>query len=190
MMHIPLWLVTISHSVSLAALLDARDAGFPVKIETKRELDSRLANVHFSSVIDEQFEVTYGSCVASQKEDAHHYVGVNVAPSKRDLEEREASTRQTRLVWILPEDISSHGCLSAWTENENGDSLLVGRSSPLVIGKKHRHWKRAAGHQTAGIQMDSDNGINAEGTWFDGVTLLKNKEIGTVDARKAKKKSE
>lgn len=37
--------------------------------------------------------------------------------------------------------------------------------------------------------MTNASGIDAEGPWFDGVELLKNKEIGAVSVKEAKARS-
>jgi len=40
-----------------------------------------------------------------------------------------------------------------------------------------------------GIAMNNASGIDAEGPWFDGVSLLKGKKLSTVNVEQAKSKS-
>ncbi|KAB8338859.1 hypothetical protein FH972_021803 [Carpinus fangiana] len=164
-MH-PLTLPVVFLAIAEAA---ASRATHPVAIGLRREIDSRLANVHVSAtgLNAQQLLVTYGSCDTEAEHDAHHAVG------------KAEPGSDSRLVWILPESITSGGCLSAWDESRS----LVGRSEPLIVDKKHRQWvKRDV------IAMSNASGIDAEGPWFDGVVLLENKEIGPVNVKKAKAK--
>lgn len=140
-----------------------------VAVDVKRALDSRLANVHVSAAgfQGRELTITYGTCDDETQHQAHHTVG------------RSPGEGDSRLVWLLPDSITSGGCLSAWDSRQ----ILVGRSQTLSVEKSHRQWtKRDV------IPMSNASGIDAEGPWFDGVTLLKNKEIGAVDVKAAKAK--
>ncbi|KAI5924211.1 flavin-containing amine oxidoreductase [Camillea tinctor] len=147
-------------------------SSLPVKLETKSELNSRLANVHVS--VDKRVEgavkYTYGSCSEARSTNAHHVIG----ETKR--------SGDSRLVWILPEDVKSGGCISAWDKR----GALVGRSA----AQKTRVRKRAMTKRSSAssIPMDNTTGIDTLGAWFDGVELLQNKEIGAVDVTAAKSK--
>ncbi|KAL8695016.1 MAG: hypothetical protein Q9224_003467 [Gallowayella concinna] len=151
-------------------------ADLPVKLEVKAPLNSRSANIHLSqshrSVYP--FTVTYGDCPTRNDRLASHHTISTVYHQGTD-----------RLVWLLPDDIASGGCLSAWSSN----SELVGHSRPLAINKESRQWikksrleKGTKLGKRASIPMTSASGIDAGGPWFDGVEVLKQKEISVVDA--------
>ncbi|KAL8677446.1 MAG: hypothetical protein Q9186_006132 [Xanthomendoza sp. 1 TL-2023] len=154
-------------------------ADLPVKLEVKAPLNSRSANIHLSqshrSVYP--FTVTYGDCPTRNGRLASHHTVSTVYHQGTD-----------RLVWLLPDDIASGGCLSAWSSN----SQLVGHSRPLAINKESRQWikknrleKGTKLGKRASIPMTSASGIDAGGPWFDGVEVLKQKEISVVDAAQA-----
>ena len=66
----------------------------------------------------------------------------------------------------------------------------MGRSQPLAIAKNTRQWKRRRDLSPGtSIPMSNASGIDAEGPWFDGVELLKEKEVGAVNVQDAKAKS-
>lgn len=164
------------HWLSVAFLLGqaiASPSRLPVRLETKSSLDSGLANIHvyFDHVVEEALSFTYGSCSASHPRDSHHRVGRSLGPSV------------SRLVWIIPEDTETGGCLSAWTDSE----VLVGRSEPkrLSLSRKRSLKKRDSANS---IQMTNASGIDAFGPWFDGVELLKSKNLSAVDVAAAKSK--
>ncbi|OTA90512.1 hypothetical protein M434DRAFT_77860, partial [Hypoxylon sp. CO27-5] len=142
----------------------------PVKLETRSELSSRLANVHvsFEAPVDGIVTYTYGHCETTRPHEAHHTVGCSTR------------SRESRLVWILPDNVRFDGCISAWDQQ----GILVGRSEPQELGK--RKLKRRSANS---IEMTNATGIDTWGPWFDGVELLKNKEIGPIDANEAKSKN-
>jgi len=155
-----------------------------LKLEVKIALDSRSANVHLSQADDAvyPYTVAYGSC---QSSNSHHEAHHNISTVSERLADR--------VVWILPEDITSDGCLSAWLPYHG----LVGRSEPLKVNKFSKQWmkKRDMDQGTrlsrrASIPMSKASGIDAQGPWFDGVELLKEKEIGSVSVGQAKSTSE
>lgn len=158
-------------------------AVLPVRLEVKVALDSQSANVHLSPAHSSAYPywVTYGSCYPSHSKRETHQTVSKVL--HRDVE---------RLVWVLPEDIDSSGCLSAWSLEDE----LIGRSERLTINKNSKQWlkKRQLDQGTrlskrASIPMSNASGIDAEGPWFDGVELLKEKEISAVNVKEAKAKS-
>ena len=111
----------------------AASVGLPVQLETRSAVTSRIANVHLSTArsVDGPITVGYGSCTSLSVEDAHHILG-----------KAEASASDpTRLVWLLPKDTESGGCLSAW----DSSGSLVGRSEPQMVhnNQKRRAEKRA-----------------------------------------------
>ena len=169
--------------VFLTTVAFALSPHLPVHLEIKVPLKSQSANVHLSvaEFFISPYTVTYGECHLSHtRAEAHHIV--SEVPGKTI----------DRLVWILPSDISTGGCLSAWST----DGALVGRSEPLAVNKYSRQWlrKRQLDRGTrlskrASIPMTSASGIDANGPWFDGVEALKEKEISTVNVREAKAKS-
>lgn len=165
----------------LAAIGQSAAIELPVKLELRAPLHSRSANIHLS-VSDESvypFAVTYGAC-DNVKDDieTHHISEVQ----HRDID---------RLVWVLPDDIRSHGCLSAWSSQND----LLGRSLGLKVNKNTRQWlkKRHLEMGTrlgkrASIPMTNASGIEANGPWFDGVEALRGRESNAVDAAQAKAK--
>ncbi|KAI6090007.1 flavin-containing amine oxidoreductase [Hypoxylon rubiginosum] len=158
-----LWLSLAALAVPISA------SGLPVKLETRSELSSRLANIHvsFEAPVDGVITYTYGRCHETKRHEAHHTVG------------RGTGAKDSRLVWILPDGVRFDGCISAWDEWGS----LVGRSEPQRVGK--RGLKRRGAYT---IEMTNATGIDAWGPWFDGVELLKDKEISAFDANDAKSK--
>ena len=160
----------------LAAAYAPEAVNLPVKLEVRTALTSRLANIHVSRPHQSvyPFTVTYGNCGGSDQQHVIHHSVAEV--DQPDID---------RLIWLLPDDISVQGCLSAWSLTRK----LVGRSEPLEINKNSRQWiKRRQLDKRASIPMTNSSGIDVEGPWFDGVELLKDKEISTVDITKAKAK--
>ncbi|KAI0164376.1 flavin-containing amine oxidoreductase [Hypoxylon sp. FL1284] len=155
---------------SLAASAVAVSASqLPVKLETRSELSSRLANIHvsFEAPVDGVVTYTYGRCHETKRHEAHHTVG------------QGRGAKDSRLVWILPDGVRFDGCISAWDERGS----LVGRSEPQRMGK--RGLKKRGAYS---IEMTNATGIDAWGPWFDGVELLQSKEISAFDANEAKSK--
>lgn len=163
-------------SAFLVALAFASSSEHLVTLETKTPLDSRLANVHltYTTPVSEELLFTYGPCHATNPRNAHHDVG------------RCPGSHKDRLVWIIPEDAQSGGCVSAWKSKE---SVLIGRSAPVRFDKFGRRWARIQKRQGPSIPMNNASGIDAEGPWFDGVELLKGKNLSAVSVEEAKSKS-
>ena len=173
-----IWLLSL-----VAAFTTAIPSNLPLKLAVKIPLDSQSANVHISRILDSvyPFTVSYGGCQSLSSQHEMHHIISTVTDQDSD-----------RLVWILPENIPTDGCLSAWSAQHE----LVGRSEPLKVNKYSKPWMRKRQlHQgprsskRASIPMTNASGIDAEGPWFDGVELLKEKEIGTVSVKEAKAKS-
>ncbi|KAM0282404.1 hypothetical protein ACHAQH_003085 [Verticillium albo-atrum] len=163
-----LWLLPLAFNVAVAA---DDYSGLPVKLETRSEIKSRVGNVHlqFERAIGGPITFTYGSCSSKELKDNHHI-----------LAEVEGKHGQ-RLVWVLPEDAESNGCLSAWDQ----ESKLVGRSEPQTL---HHHRKqRIKKRGPESIKM-SGTGFDPVGAWFEGVKLLEQQQPGPVDVEKAKAK--
>ena len=173
-----IWLLSLIGTFTIAT-----SDNLPLKLAVKIPLDSQSANVHISRTSDSAypFTVSYGGCHSSTSQHEAHHIISTVTDEVSD-----------RLVWILPNDIPTNGCLSAWSAQHK----LVGRSKPLNVNKLSRSWikKRELDQGTrlskrASIPMTNASGIDAQGPWFDGVELLKEKEIGTVSVKEAKAKS-
>lgn len=173
-----IWLLSL-----IATLTIAIENDLPLKLSVKIPLDSQSANVHISSVDSSvyPFIVSYGGCHSSTSQDEAHHTISTVTEENSD-----------RLVWILPKGIPTNGCLSAWSVRHE----LFGRSEPLEVHKYSRPWmkkreldqgKRLS--KRASIPMTNASGIDAQGPWFDGVEVLKEKEIGSVNVKEAKAKS-
>ena len=177
-----IWLLSLIATFTVATSPNSL-LNLPLKLAVKIPLDSQSANVHISRTSDSAypFTVSYGGCHSSNSEHEAHHIISTVNDQDSD-----------RLVWILPDDIPTDGCLSAWSAQHK----LVGRSEPLQINKYGNPWLRKRRlnrgmklSKRASIPMTNASGIDAEGPWFDGVELLKQKEIGTVSVKEAKAKS-
>lgn len=100
-------------------------SGLPMKLELRSPVTSRVSNIHISLTesIEEPITFTYGSCQDSAVHASHHTI---IKSEVRDSQ---------RLVWVLPEDAFSDGCVSAWSDSGE----LKGRSEPQTL---HHSWKR------------------------------------------------
>lgn len=124
-------------------------------------------------------DFSYGSCQQLTPHDSHHFIATSTDAS------------QDRLVWTLPEDIFSGGCISAWSTTTN---VLLGRSEvqhlDLHTMARRRHARLARrSNDPNSILMDNSTGVNVWGPWFDGVEVLKNAECSAIDSAAAKQKS-
>jgi hypothetical protein len=164
-----------------AAVIGLVATSSALRIETRSVLNSRVANVHvdYEDHADGPVTFTYGPCDSQSQDEADHLV----ARSNSDL-----STNSRRLVWVLPRDVSSGGCISAWSQN----SELLGRSVAQQVHDTSRqkrspespHVKRENGS----IPMNSSSGIDVWGPWFDGVALLESNSEQDIDVEAAKAK--
>lgn len=160
----------------------------PVHLETRTELNSRAENIHVSydRVVEGIIDFTYGSCLDKKQTDSHHVVARHTP-----------SGASHRLVWVIPEDTFAGGCISAWDDTGS----LVGRSETQQLAsqrsrkrgleefqKRSAMKKRDGGGGSPAIPMNSDNGIDVWGPWFDGVELLQSKNHSYVDVEEAKSK--
>jgi len=104
----------------------AMAGSLPLQIETRSPVTSRVANLHLSldRLIEGDITFTYGPCSRSTQGDAHHVV------ARAD----GASSHSKRLVWIVPDNANSGGCISGW----DSEGLLVGRSDPQLLHKRHQ----------------------------------------------------
>lgn len=176
--------LALSRVVSSASV-----SSHPVRLETRTELNSRAANIHVSydKIVDSLIDFTYGSCLDRRQTDSHHVIG------------RHAPSGAThRLVWVIPEETFTGGCLSAW-DSDTGS--LLGRSEPQQLRSQRsrkrsveaihkRSWvkKRDTEGDPYAIPMTNASGIDAWGPWFDGVELLQSKNLSAVDVSAAKSK--
>lgn len=144
-------------------------------LKAKRELDSSIANIHLDYVreVDVPHFYTYAPCHSSDPTEKSHHV----------VARQEPGNLPERLVWLIPRNAKSGGCLSAWTEKEK---TLLGRSEPVKIQPNAQMKRRS----DPSISMSKENGIDVEGAWFDGVALLEPKGSHGFNATEAKQKSE
>jgi hypothetical protein len=145
-----------------------------IDIRVPSKVNSALANVHlwYRQPISAEHTFTYGPCDGTSTDEAvFHSSGSN-----------QTESGSHRFVWMIPDNATTGGCISAWKDNSNE---LLGRSAPITFTESHPNVKR----DDTSIPMTNASGIDAEGPWFDGVELLKNKEIGAVDVKAAKSKS-
>lgn len=182
---------------------------YPVRLETRTALSSRAANIHVSydGLVDDLIELTYGACSDRRRADAHHVVGRHSAPEAAGMAGPRAH-QSHRLVWVIPEDALAGGCLSAWSA---GTGALLGRSAPQELasrrGRKrgaeellHKRSRTTAARKrddgedddgesaSYAVPMTNASGIDAWGPWFDGVELLRSKNLSAVDVSAAKSK--
>ncbi|KAK0720224.1 L-amino acid oxidase [Lasiosphaeris hirsuta] len=153
----------------------------PLVIETRSALRSRLANIHIERLIpvNELVDFTYGPCDSTSTVEAHHTVGQITAPT------------HDRVVWVIPDTSSSRGCISAWS---NATGILLGRSKAQHFGFKTPDQRQNPDsvrrrNNLHAIRMGNTTGIDVWGAWFDGVELLKNTEVGPIEAAAAKRKN-
>ncbi|CAZ83896.1 unnamed protein product [Tuber melanosporum] len=165
----------LSILLTAATSIIASPAPHPLHLEVRTAIDTGAANVHLirRSLVSEGVVYTYGSCASFSSQDSHHFVSSTPLGVVAD-----------RLLWRVPEDAPPGGCISAW--GMNGGSLL-GRSLPLDVrpGLKKRNLER---RQVNPVKMDNSSGIDTSGPWFDGVKLLKDKEVPPIVIEELKKK--
>lgn len=161
------------HCLAAGLLIASAQADNPIRLETRSRLTSRVANIHvdYDLPVEDSVAFTYGDCESEREDETHHSIS-------RRLEGGDAG-KSHRLVWVMPREAESGGCLSAWDESGG----LLGRSDPQDLSQAHAMWKRAEG-----IEMTPDNGIDVWGPWFDGVKLLEEKNHGHIDVEAAKAK--
>ncbi|KAJ5983216.1 hypothetical protein N7481_005315 [Penicillium waksmanii] len=156
--------------VTLAAAL-SRNIGISVNDVTA----PNIVNVHLVYRESDfgKHLFTYGSCDSASPVDSLHRVAT--------IPSGPSSGHDSRLVWAVPNDVSSGGCIAAW----DMEGARIGQSEPLSLDSilQDSFTKRDR------IPMTNESGIDAEGPWFNGVTLLKSKDFGAVDAKKIKEKS-
>ncbi|KAI1813945.1 L-amino acid oxidase [Poronia punctata] len=146
-----------------------------VRLETKTRLNSRLANIHVTleGPVERPIRYTYGGCSDIVSESARHVIG-----------QTTSEANNSRLVWVLPENLLEKGCISAWDSKDD----LVGRSQELQPAIKKRNLTAKRKRELERISMDDSNGIDAWGPWFDGVKLLESKNLTVIDVQEAKSK--
>lgn len=122
-------------------------------------------NVHVQIKDDTKgpLQVVYGDCGLGNHLEAHHTLG--------DIE-LDNGRPPDRLVWFVPKNTESGGCLHAFHNQK-----LVGRSSAVKITKNLRRRQSIA------------DVADTSGPWFDGVAYLRSKNQSaafTVDAKSKK----
>lgn len=129
---------------SLAAAKAFTGRGIYFKGPVQVESDS-LHNIHigYANGVEGEVRVVYGDCDMNAEHENHHHITVTTL---------DKSLRPDRLVWIVPREMPSNGCLHAFSNNR-----LVGRSRSIRVSEPLR--KR---------QLISDV-ADVEGPWFDGV---------------------
>jgi hypothetical protein len=164
----------LAWSFLLTAVTGAAVNDHSIRLETRRDLDSHLANVHleYTREVKGAHFFTYGPCESNHPSEAHHEVARHDSGIKAD-----------RLVWIIPQDATDGGCLSAWSET----NVRLGRSEPLSFQRKQK--RSLYERSKVSIPMTPENGIDIKGAWFDGVALLEGKNL-SVDVAAAKAKGE
>ncbi len=127
--------------------------------------------MEFLEPLEGSISVTYGSCSSTTEAEHHHVIS------------RSLGSSHDRLVWLIPEVVSSGGCISAWSTS----GTLLGRSAEQRFSLRNRR-RSLSKRGPFSIVMDNATGIDAWGAWFDGVELLKDTNITAVDAALAKSK--
>lgn len=100
--------------------------------------------INYNAPLDGDLSLHYGSCEAASPDDCHHTLGrthVGSHPfAKRHI--AHLDQRPTKFVWLPPSDITSGGCLHAFS-----DDVLVGRSAPIsVMSRKSKRWEAVCSH--------------------------------------------
>ncbi|KAG6175927.1 hypothetical protein E4U27_005682 [Claviceps purpurea] len=160
-----------------AALLVAASAAqdsLPLTIETSGDLDSPLANIRVSNAdhVAGVIAFTYGLCTSKSRAQSHH-----------EIASAEIGAGEARLVWIIPDDAPSHGCVSAW----NGSGQLVGQSKAQDLRVVKRKLAKRADDNSS-IPMTQSNHFDPLGPWFDGIKFVSLREPSIVDVKAAKDK--
>ncbi|KAI6355375.1 hypothetical protein MCOR25_008216 [Pyricularia grisea] len=179
----------MKHLITSALLLSraaSMPSALPVRLSTRTALNSRLANIHVEmddkqAVGGAPIDFTYGACDSSSRSESHHAVG---------RADGSTQTADRRLVWVIPEDVSSGGCISAWAGGGGDDGQqLVGRSAPQTFDHAAMRRRDVLTRRALDpVRMDGSNGIDANGPWFEGVRLLEDRNVSAVDAEAAKGK--
>lgn len=160
---------------------ESTQSSLPLRLETRSPLNSRLANVHvdYDGPAEDLINFTYGPCNSKSEHNADHIVV------------RNSHGKPHRLVWIIPKDVSSGGCVSGWSES----GKLLGRSSEQYfhhgalqrdIGKRDASKQPRIKRGQHSIPMNNETGIDVWGPWFDGVAALEDKNLSAVDEETAK----
>ncbi|KAK3995543.1 putative L-amino-acid oxidase [Cladorrhinum sp. PSN332] len=164
----------LAFAVSLARSL-------PLRIETRAPITSRLSNIHvtFLEPVGGDVVFTYGACDQQRADDSHHFIATALGGT------------YDRLIWIIPEDVNSDGCISAWSKPTG---LLLGRSDEQHFDRENFQRQRSRrlsrrDDNPNSISMDNSTGVDVWGPWFDGVELLTNSECSPIDAETAKRKN-
>lgn len=163
-------LLPLSLALLTGQVLGSPVSSLPVKLETRSKLDSHLANIHlrFDEAVEGEVTYTYGSCAAKELRDSHHEVG-------------RSTSSHSRLVWKIPRDVTTEGCVSAW----DSTGSLVGRSDAQSFQPNKRALKKRGEFS---VEMNNSTGIDTLGPWFDGVALLESKNMSALDVSEAKSK--
>lgn len=135
-----------------------------------------MQNIHLAEyAVDGHLSIHYGQCDLKKSNEAHHAIGSTHVGQHR-LAKRHLdweNHRPTRFVWLPPKNISSGGCLHAFSDEE-----LIGTSEPVKV-KRRKLRKRKTFADVA----------DPEGPWFDGVKYLQQKEPDSTFVAQAKSKS-
>jgi hypothetical protein len=134
-----------------------------------------IVNVHVknANIANHDLVFTYGRCAPVSFDEVHDMIAKVSGGS--------ISGDDIRLVWVVPDDVSTGGWITAW---EHEQKQIIGQSAPLSLDSIIH----AALAKCDVIPMTNDSGIDAEGPWLNRVSLFKNKEIGAVDVKKVKSK--
>lgn len=126
-----------------------------------------IHNIHIDYLTDEfqgDLHMVYGSCDLEGIHQRDHQVGITHV---------EHTVRPTRFVWVVPKEMISLGCLSAFSNGQ-----LIGRSTPIPVGRTLKS-----------RELISDV-ADWSGPWFDGVAYMKSKNNTDTFVAAAKSKSQ
>lgn len=139
-------------AASLAALVSSCAAGSVVPrsatVSFQNGIFAEAGGMHnveltYNAPLDGDLSLHYGACEAITPDDCHHSLGRTFVGAQPLGKRHEAhhSQRPTRFVWLPPADITSGGCLQAYSGN-----VLVGRSEPVAVsGRKTKRWEAVSG---------------------------------------------
>lgn len=149
--------------------------------------------ITYNTPLDGELSIHYGPCEVVSADECHHtlgrtHVGAHPLAKRHEL---HSDQRPTRFVWLPPKDITSGGCLHAFS-----GETLIGRSSPIQVkSRKQKRWTAVSERNAHPTSNDCTNItqaadiMDAEGPWFDGVAYLQEKQPDEVFVAAAKSKT-
>ncbi|KAJ5407697.1 hypothetical protein N7509_001580 [Penicillium cosmopolitanum] len=154
---------------TVAALLLSQTQAVPdrspkpvVQVTTDTVRPGELANVHLEWLgkSPKAIKAVYNSCLEPDGSNPEATIG------HYTIEQQPPQ----RLAWAVPSNAPSEHCIFVYGENQNGEAdQIIGKSKPLHLERKVQ--KRSTAEMDLPLLKDFDS----LGTWFDGVSAIKQK---------------